>query len=106
MMAAFNADPSVRAIVFNSPLLYEVGLDKECDVVLFVDCDRRTRIERVARTRGWTGQELDRREKLQKPLDMKRETADHIVTNDTDVAALRSQIKPLFERLLTNHSSC
>lgn len=106
MMRAFNADPSVRAIVFNSPLLYEVGLDKVCDVVLFVECDRRTRVERVARTRGWTERELDRREKLQKPLDMKRRTADHTVVNDTDVDALRSQIKPLYERLLTNHSSC
>lgn len=106
MMTAFNADPSVSAIIFNSPLLHEVGLDKVCDVVVFVECDRRTRVERVARTRGWTEQELDRREKLQKPLDMKRRTADHTIVNNADVDALRSQIKPLYERLLANHSSC
>ncbi len=104
MMRAFARDQSITAIVINSPLLYEVGLDKECDVVVFVDCQRRRRLQRAANTRGWTKQEFDRREKLQKPLDIKRKTADYIVENNSTAGALRSQVANLFDRLLSTYS--
>lgn len=100
MMAALDDDPSVGAIVINSPLLYEVGLDRHCDVVVFVECKREVRLRRAAEERGWTEQEFRRREKLQKSLDMKSQSADYRVVNNSTVDALHAQVKPLFERLL------
>jgi len=99
LMAAFDADPAARAIVINSPLLYEVGLDKICHVVVFVEADCATRFRRAERTRGWSRYEFDRREKLQKPLDMKSQAADYRVVNNSTVDALCSQVKSIFESL-------
>jgi len=110
MMRAFNADPSVRAIVINSPLLYEVGLDEACDVVVFVECDRHgdAGISAVVAART-AAQKLLRgrhRAEITVTLDKKREAADYTVINNTDVDALRSQLKPLVEGLLSTHASC
>ncbi len=99
LMAAFDADPATRAIVINSPLLYEVGLDKICHVVIFVEADRATRFQRAKQTRGWSRHEFDRREKLQKPLDIKSQAADYRVVNNSTIDALCAQVKSLFESL-------
>ena len=99
---SFSANPDVRAIILNSPLLYEFGLDKQCNAVIFVQCDRAARLRRAGSERGWTPAEFDRREKLQNPLDTKRSAADYTVENNSGVDALRSQVKPLFDRLLSD----
>jgi dephospho-CoA kinase len=105
LMNRYCRDAAVTAIVLNSPLLYDVGLDRVCDTVIFVSCEREQRVQRVADSRGWTEAELDRREKLQKPLDEKERLADHVVINDSSVDALRSLVTDLFHRLLTDYRS-
>lgn len=98
LMAAMDRDPAVRAIVIDAPKLFEVGLDRRCDAVVFVEADRAIRIERVSRGRGWSPQELDRRENLQIPLDRKRSRADYIVVNNSTVDELRPDV----ERILAS----
>ncbi len=101
---AYNADPKVRAIVLDAAKLYEAGLHELCDVVVFVDADRSVRLRRVAADRGWTSAELTRRENLQKPLDIKKENADHVVINHSGIDDLRSQIEPVFSSVLASFS--
>ncbi len=103
MMTQMDADESVSAIVINSPLLFEVGLDCECDQVIFVDCDRESRLRRVIETRGWTEEELDKREKLQKSLEEKRQRADYVVDNNSGIDAVRSCVQDLFHQLLSKN---
>ena len=43
------------AFIWDTPLLFEVGLQKACDAVVFVDAPREVRLQRVARSRGWVG---------------------------------------------------
>ncbi len=105
MTDALRLDPTVRAIVLNSPLLYEFGLDRDCDVVLFIECSRSVRLKRAKETRGWSEGDFDRREKLQKSLDTKRRSADYIVENNSGAEALRSQVQTLFETILTQHAA-
>ncbi len=102
LMARYEADPSVTAVVLNAPLLYEAGLDSSCDVVLFVDAPRADRLDRAEKTRGWSEQEFDRRENLQKPLDKKRDAADHILVNNSSPGALRSQVRVLLDQLIAD----
>lgn len=101
LLARYQQDPDCRLIVLNSPLLLEAGLDRLCDTLVFVACDRKRRLERVRRIRGWSSEELDRREKLQKPLDWKRDRADHVLENNTSLDRLRSQTHNLFLKLLS-----
>ena len=95
-----NDDPSVRAIAIDSPLLYEAGLDAMCDVVVFVDAPRQQRERRVTAQRGWSAEELARREKLQKPLDSKKARADHIVVNNSGLDSLRRRVERLLSELV------
>ena len=104
LMSEFALVPKIRAIVINAPLLYEVGLEKSCDVVVFVDCPRAVRLQRAIDKRGWTEQEFDRRENLQNPLDIKRKSADYIVENNSSADALRSQVANLFHRVMSTDS--
>jgi dephospho-CoA kinase len=104
MMEAFQGDPHVRAIVIDSPLLIEAGLGPMCDRIIFVHADRALRLNRLGRDRGWSEAELQRREKSQNPLDTKRALADYIVDNNSDIDELRSQVEPLFLRVLQETS--
>ena len=101
MMSGFQDDDRVRAIVWDSPLLFETGLAALCDYVVFVDSDPTQRLARVGRERGWSQEDLDRFEKLQKPLDFKRERADYIVDNNSDMDAVRKQAEGVFSRILS-----
>jgi dephospho-CoA kinase len=99
--AMFAAAPeSTPAFVIDAPLLLEVGLDRECDAVVFVDAPRRDRLERVRVNRSWTEQELDRRENAQWPLDRKRAKATHIIANDADLATLRERAAETLRAIL------
>jgi len=99
VIAEAEADPSVRAVVLDVPLLYEVGLDARCDRVIFVDADRATRLERVKRKRGGSAAELDRREKNQLALDIKRSQAHNVISNDSD-SDRSDHLRELLRRIL------
>ena len=94
----FQAAEAPRAYVIDAPLLLEVGLDAECDHLILVDTPLEIRLERV-RERGWDASELDSREAAQWPLDRKRDRADHVLSNDGSLAALRTRTLNLLERL-------
>lgn len=82
IIASNSGRPEFRAVVLDAPKLHEAGVDKECDAVIFVDADDETRLRRVAQSRGWSQEELARREKMQIPLDKKRAMADYVVVNN------------------------
>jgi dephospho-CoA kinase len=99
--AQFAAAPSgTRAFVIDAPLLLEVGLDRECDAILFVDAPREHRLARVAASRGWDAAELDRREAAQIPLESKRARATDVVVNDADAAVLGARTAAALEAIL------
>jgi len=75
-------------IVLDAALLFEVGLDAECDVVVFVESPREARLQRVSEWRGWDSGELDRREAAQLAASEKRERSSVVVLNDGSVVEL------------------
>ena len=81
-------------MVFDAPLLFEAGLDRECDVILFVDTPRDQRLRRVI-ARGWDADELARREAAQWPLDRKKRASTHVLRNDGDQLTLDSRVADL-----------
>jgi dephospho-CoA kinase len=100
LVAGYQADPAVRAIVLDAPKLYEAGLGDYCDAVIFVEADRSVRVRRVAASRGWTEDELRRRENLQNLLDTKRANADHVVINHANLDQLRTEVERVFASVL------
>jgi len=102
MEAAFAADPAVKAIVQDVPLLLEVGLDERCDVLVFVDAERAVRERRVQQHRGWSAAELKRREKNQASLDSKRGRADYVVINNASEGECFDQVRRVFSKILAS----
>jgi len=96
LIAQYNQDSHVKAIVLDMPLLVEVGWADRCDRVVFVECDRERRIERARRKGLLEGGEIEIRENSQISLDKKAKLADSIVNNNSDVSALARQIKEIF----------
>ncbi len=101
LIRAYQADPGVRAIVWDAPLLFEVGLDQRCDRVLYVEADPDIRRDRLRRGRSWSDQDLQRMENSQKPLDLKKGRADYIVKNNSDRESLRRQVERVFSQILS-----
>ncbi|MHC4975826.1 MAG: dephospho-CoA kinase [Planctomycetota bacterium] len=87
----------IPAIVLDIPLLYEAKLDSLCNVVLFIDSPDEARIERAVSHRGWSPDEVKRREAAQIPLEEKRRRADHIIHNDTTLEALQNEVKEWYQ---------
>ncbi len=74
-------NPAILLIIIDAPLLLETGLDSWCDTILFVDADPSLRAERARASRDWPEGELQRRESWQAPLDVKRRTANVVISN-------------------------
>jgi dephospho-CoA kinase len=93
-------DSAVKAVVEDCPLLLETGIDKQCDVLIYVDCPLATRQDRVKEHRGWTAKDLARREKQQVPLDIKRQRADYVIDNDADEAHCLTQTRRVLSQII------
>jgi dephospho-CoA kinase len=103
-MRAAADDAQVLAYVWDIPLLFEVGLAGQCDAIVFVDAPFEQRLERVKSTRGWDDAELRRREKLQVPLDNKRQMSNYILQNTADVGFARRQVREVLSAILAGQS--
>jgi dephospho-CoA kinase len=101
LMAKYLADRGVKAIVWDTPLLVETGLDRECDVVVFVDAAEPIRLERVRKSRGWGAEEVKKREKSQIGLDKKAQVADYCIDNGGDEAASLLQVQRVLSHLFS-----
>jgi dephospho-CoA kinase len=100
-MKRYECDPRIRAIVWDSPLLYEAGLAEKCDCVIFVDADEEVRRTRVCRERGWTPEHFEAMQKSQTAPEIKRADADYRVVNDSDLDTLRRQLEDVLHRILS-----
>ncbi len=101
-MKIARADPKTKAIIWDTPLLHETGLDRQCDAVVFVDAPPDVRFNRVRDSRGWDEAEIIRRENLQWPLDKKQSLSHYVVVNTADAASCRSQVREILSRILAN----
>jgi dephospho-CoA kinase len=99
-----QAPATAKALVIDAPLLLESNMQGECDTLIMVDAPFSVRFERVRTSRGWTSDELTRRENSQMPLDLKRKIAHHIVNNDGNIESLRAQVAQIL-RIISQHHS-
>lgn len=100
-LAARAASTGAAGVVVDAPLLFEAGVDSECDAVVFIDTPRDVRLARVMATRGWTEAELDRREASQWPLEEKRARSSHVVRNTGDLAELERKVGAAFSAIVS-----
>lgn len=95
------AETGAPAVVIDAPLLFEAGVDRECDAVVFVEAPRAIRLARVAASRGWDAEELERRERAQLDLGEKRRRSQFVVENLGEQAALEREARSLLTKILS-----
>ncbi len=100
VMRSAVGDPGVVAFVWDTPLLFETGLDAKCDAVVFVNAPQSLRLARVQASRGWDAGELARRENSQMPLDTKRKLSQYVLENTSDADVVRGQVRAVLSRIL------
>ncbi|MDP7070814.1 MAG: dephospho-CoA kinase [Phycisphaerales bacterium] len=94
-----EAPAGSRAIVLDAPLLFEVGLDDWCDMVVFVDTPAAVRHARAEMRHGWAPGEAARREAAQMALDEKRRRSDDVIVNAEDRTSIHRQVAGILDRL-------
>jgi dephospho-CoA kinase len=89
-------EPPPRALVVETPLLFEAGLDGIYDATLVIVAEEGVRAQRAA-ARGHTA--VDERTARQLSQEEKAARADHVVRNDRDLPALEQELAAVLEKL-------
>lgn len=100
LLASARSDDGVPGVVLDAPLLLEAGLDRLCDYIVLVEVDEDRRRQRVAENRGWTAEELKRREEFQKDLNEKIKVADYKMDNNHSIRTLGSRVEAIWSEIV------
>ncbi len=95
-----HAPQDVDAIILDAALLLEAGWADECDAVIFIDTPMEIRRQRVGMNRGWSAEELERREASQWSLLKKRQSAQYVVDNSGSPKAAVEQMTSVLEEII------
>jgi dephospho-CoA kinase len=99
LIKKYNSQNQVKAIILDMPLLVEVGWDKRCDKLIFVNCEKKLRLNR-AKKLGFGKNQVKIRENFQISLDNKADLADNTVENNSDFSALARQVTDIFSYIM------
>lgn len=86
-------------IVFDVPLLFEGGLDRNFDFIILAYCTREVQLKRLMQRDGLPLSEAERTLLIQLPIDCKRGRSDYIIENSGDLEMTLRQIDDLWGRL-------
>ncbi|HZG43617.1 MAG TPA: dephospho-CoA kinase, partial [Longimicrobium sp.] len=87
-------------VVADVPLLFEVGMADEFDVVVLVDAPEETRLMRLVGGRGLEPDEARRMMAAQMPAELKRARADVVIENTRSLADLQRRAREVWEGLV------
>ena len=86
--------------VVDAPMLFESGFDKECDFVIAVLADEKTRIDRIVVRDNLSHDAATERINSQIPDSELRKRADFSIINDADLNSLKMQVKHIIEKII------
>ncbi|OMI90025.1 dephospho-CoA kinase [Streptomyces sp. M1013] len=87
-------------VVHDVPLLTENGLAPLYDLVVVVDADPATQLDRLVRLRGMTEQDARARMAAQATREQRRGIADVVVDNDVPLEELRRRVAEVWDELV------
>ncbi|MBL8822422.1 MAG: dephospho-CoA kinase [Planctomycetia bacterium] len=90
-------NPDIKLAILDAAILLETGWKEHCSAVIFVDASLPVRLQRVAK-RGWSAEELYRREATQWPLEQKKSASQHIIPNEGDEVFTERLVNDLINR--------
>jgi dephospho-CoA kinase len=94
-----RAAGDAAVVVHVIPLLVETGQDEDFDLVVTVDADHETQIQRLMVRNGFTRPEADSRIAAQASREDRKRASDVVLDNTGSVTQLREQIDALWAEL-------
>ncbi|MFE0731870.1 dephospho-CoA kinase [Streptomyces antibioticus] len=94
-----DAAPEDAVVVHDVPLLTENGLAPFYDVVIVVDADPRTQLDRLVRLRGMTEDDARARMAAQATREERRKIADIVIDNDVPLPDLQARVREVWADL-------
>ncbi len=85
--------------VWDIPLLFEIDMHKDVDIVLVVAADKEIQITRLRERDGLSREEALRRIRSQMDLQEKIKAADYIIFNNGTVSSLQEQADRIWKKL-------
>jgi dephospho-CoA kinase len=101
-LAAAGAEIVVNVI----PLLYEVGMAGEFDVVVLVDAPEEVRLARIVEKRGLSVEQARRMIAAQMPATEKRRRATIVIENDATLEALAQRARTVWDSIRMRAEEC
>lgn len=86
-------------VVLDVPLLFETGMDQECDLTVLAVVDRKTQLERLMKRDHCSKAAALKRINAQMSLEEKMRRADVTIDNNGSLAQTRLQVAKLVERV-------
>ncbi len=99
-VAEASANPNCRYVVVDAAILFELGFDQECDVVVTVTAPKELCLQRAVEFKGLTHDQALRRMEAQLPQEEKIQRANYVLDNDSTVGALGAKVDVLHRWLL------
>ncbi len=89
----------IDAILIDAAVILEAGWKDLCDQVVFIECPLEQRLKRVTQNRGWSAEELKKREKQQLSLKNKRLQTDCVINNGRDLDSAAQELSHFISTL-------
>jgi dephospho-CoA kinase len=89
----------VSAAFYDVPLLFEKQMEKDFDHILVVSAAEATRLARLIQRTGLPADEIKARWQHHLPPEHKEAQASAVIVNNGDLAALRSALRTVLQRL-------
>ena len=99
-----KTDGSVDVILLDAAVLLEADWRGPCDAVVFIDVPRPQRLERIQQQRGWTEEDLARREASQFPVHRKRQLANFVIDNSQSTGSALAQLDQVVKSIQAGHT--
>ena len=93
------AEAGETLVVADIPLLFEVGMQSEFDLVVLVHAPADLRLERIVRDRGLEPAQAERIIAAQMPSERKRPLADIVIDNTGTIEDLRTAARATWDEL-------
>ncbi len=93
-----------RVVVIEAPLLFELGMEEQFDLVVVVSADRKLRVKRLVDRDNVSRDEAEKLINVQMPEKKKVERAEFVLSNDGSKEQLIRSVDRLYEKLFRKYT--
>lgn len=97
-----NQGKKHEAVILDAALLLEAGWQTLCTTVVFIDTPLDVRQQRVVDNRGWSVDELQRRESNQLSIEQKKKLSNHTIDNSGTLDAAAASLNEILNLVLNS----